>query len=78
MSLQPIPAPGFTLHNGKRGPRKPDSKWWVQLATDQEGVGWCDLQAPWPGRSQTRDTDPVWTWKGEKPGPWEIVARKAA
>lgn len=57
-----IPAPGFTLTSGKRGPR--EGKWWVQLRT-----GWVDELGPWPSQG------PRWVHDGSE---FDVIAVKQA
>lgn len=54
-----MPAPGFRLVSGKRGPAGGE-KYWVQLRN-----GWVDELGPWPANG------PRWTHDG---GEFDVVA----
>jgi hypothetical protein len=70
--MHTIPAPGFKPISGKRNPPFTSKGYWVQLATDIQGMGWIDKLAPWPING------PVWKWAADTPRPWEVVAVKPA
>ena len=72
MTMRQIPASGYKLISGKRNPPANGRKYWVQLATDTPGMGWCDMHGPWPVETT------VWKWKGDKPRAWEVVAVREA
>jgi hypothetical protein len=60
--IAPIPAPGFTLTNGRRSPRPEwGEKVWCQIRKD----GWIDWLAPWPVERVK--------WKHDG-GPGDVVA----
>ena len=68
--MRPIPAPGYRPTKGQRNPADDGRKYWVQLATEHAGMGWCDLHAPWPVKGTK------WKWNGDTPAPWDVVAVK--
>lgn len=58
-----VPAPGFRLVSGKRGPRGGE-KFWVQLRS-----GWVDELGPWPANG------PRWEHDGSA---FDVVAVRRA